>query len=462
MVDCSVLSPLGRIGEQGCELGQFDGPTYATILPSGDLCVADTANNRLHVVSAHGVPLETIGDGRLRQPRGVAADGAALYVAEVGNGRLQKMRLPEHLRVDGASTPRGSLLGDVAAANQMEDAETEAEAEWMLTFPQGVCLADGSLFVTDCEDHRVAIYDPLTLRYRSCFGAMDDADDELGSLNFPYGVAAYAGEVFVADVANHRVAVFSGRGEVRRTIGGGEAEEGEEGEEDGAQEGGARFDCPRGVAVARGLLFVAEAQRLHVLTLDGVPCQSLPVPAAVSLWGVCANASRLYAVDKGAHCVHTFAIDDGAAAAAVRACGATWRTAAPPNGNGLLGTPLAERGKGDAGADRGADPGLPSPLCIRNLETGVIISLAEVEELYSATPTSTDVFSSACTWGARHDRLSEATARSPESARPRGSAADAPASARTDESREADATHSASSADSAIRNGQLGHTVFRV
>ena len=190
-------------GEGAASRGEFDGlkaPMCMCPTPAGDICVADTGNHRLAVLSTRGELRELLGEGELRHPRGVACDSAALYVSEPGAaGRVQKMRLPDHLRVAGAATPRGSRLGELSAQN-----ENDGPAQ--LTFPQGVALGGDVLYVADCEDHRVVAYDKESLRYLRAFGLYGDGD---GELDFPYSVAAHEDEIFIADVGNHRISVFA-------------------------------------------------------------------------------------------------------------------------------------------------------------------------------------------------------------------------------------------------------------
>jgi hypothetical protein len=222
-----------------------------------------------------------------------------------------------------------------------------------LTFPQGVCLADGELFVCDCEDHRVVVYDALTMKYKRHFGSYGE---EEGDLSFPYSCAVVGKEVIVADVANHRLSCFSKTsGKFIRTIGG-------EGDAPG------RFSSPRAIAVLRrplpaqklaaadggaaaehgvgivvdgtptqlerdALLVVCEQKRLQVcmrssaaaarardsaappracpspqvLTLAGEPLQlvSMESPGTkTDLWSVCAAGRFMYVTDRGASCVH--------------------------------------------------------------------------------------------------------------------------------------------------------------
>ena len=142
-------------------------PSCVTALPDGELCIADTGSHRLIIVTPEGQPRAVLhgGEGRdaLKLPRGVVSDATALYVSEVGGSRVRKMRLPEEFRVNGAMTARGSHLGGLSL-------NAESELDGQLTFPQGLALDRGELFVADCEDHRIAVYDAHSLTYLRSFG----------------------------------------------------------------------------------------------------------------------------------------------------------------------------------------------------------------------------------------------------------------------------------------------------
>ena len=143
-------------GEGASSRGEFAGlkaPMNMAITPAGDILVADTGNHRIAILSTSGQLRELLGEELLRHPRGVACDATAIYVSEPGaNGRVQKMRLPDHLRSSGAATPRGAQLGELSAQNQ-------DEGPAHLTFPQGLALGNHLLYVADCEDHRIVAYD---------------------------------------------------------------------------------------------------------------------------------------------------------------------------------------------------------------------------------------------------------------------------------------------------------------
>jgi DNA-binding beta-propeller fold protein YncE len=95
-----LLTDGGRVltvtGNDYFDFGLVDGPAHQArlqrpsdvcTLPSGDVVVADTGNNRLRLLSERKVT--TLGLGGLRQPMAVAAmPGGQLLVADTGNNRL--------------------------------------------------------------------------------------------------------------------------------------------------------------------------------------------------------------------------------------------------------------------------------------------------------------------------------------------------------------------------------------
>ena len=283
----------------------FSKPSNAIALPNGDLCVADTGSHRLLIVNVGASSGEVRAPVRdeecgaaLRQPRGVACDATALYVSEAGGSRVRKMRLPDELRQGGAATPRGAHIGGLRDAGDGGSAE---QAEARLSFPQGVTLSGGELFVCDCEDHRVVVYDALTLEYRRSFGGYGD---EEGELSFPYGCAVLGDECIVADTANHRLSVFhKATGTFLRCLG-----------EEGTGRG--QFTNPRAVTSlsrpdpsgpnGRGtsVLVTCEKARVQVLTLTGECLEVLEVANASDLWSVCNLRNRIVLVDKAASALH--------------------------------------------------------------------------------------------------------------------------------------------------------------
>ena len=189
-------------------------PSCIIALPTGMLCVADTAADRLLVIDPDLRAVRSIiyaADARanalspaedphhpsqpsargqsaqgLRQPRGLACDGASLLVSEVGGrGRhLRGLTLPDELKQQSApqqATPSLHL-----------ECQPAAEAAQPLTFPQGIAVCQGEIFVCDCEEHQVFVFDAQTLSYLRGFGSYGDAE---GELHFPYSVTVIGEEV---------------------------------------------------------------------------------------------------------------------------------------------------------------------------------------------------------------------------------------------------------------------------
>ena len=79
-----VLRPSHSLGWGNETLGQFRSPSGIIMLPSGELCVADTNNHRLQVLSRSGDVRGVIGRGpgagagEFQQPTGLACDGKFL------------------------------------------------------------------------------------------------------------------------------------------------------------------------------------------------------------------------------------------------------------------------------------------------------------------------------------------------------------------------------------------------
>jgi hypothetical protein len=105
---------------------------------------------------------------------------------------------------------------------------------------------------------------------------------------FPYvvaGLAHHAGEIFICDSRNHRVSVVAPHAadglRPLRSFGG-------EGDAPG------QFRKPWDVAVAHGRLVVSEyeGRRLQLLSLRGVPLQTLLFPSTAALSGLAAAQAR--------------------------------------------------------------------------------------------------------------------------------------------------------------------------
>ena len=285
-----VVRPSHSIGWGNDKLGQFKSPSGILPLPSGDLCVADTNNHRLQVISRSGEVRCIFGAGpgggvgEFQQPTGLACDGDSLYVADSGNCRIHKLSLPS-----GQWCHTVGSFGD---------------APGQLHAPVGLALCGGKLYCADSRNHRISVFATIpTLRYLTSFCSHGSGVAELGSTSSGIYLAAHAGELYIGDRSNHRLLVLGTDGSYRRSIG-------SRGMAPGC------FRRLRGVAVANGRLFTAECERVQVLTLQGEPLQVLPLSGSSALVGICADETHVCVVDQTHQKVRVLSLIQGEGRAA--------------------------------------------------------------------------------------------------------------------------------------------------
>ena len=198
----AILIHERHFGESGRNPGQFRLPRHICALPDGNLCISDTVNQRLQVVTPEGEFMYSIGKagagpGELRGPSGVTCEGGNLYVVEGGNHRVQKLML-----ADGAPAGRAGSHG--------------SKKNGELWCPHGVTISKGQAFVADYINGRVVVFDCSNMEHVRTFGARGK---EEGQLEYPCGIAIKGEEVYVAEYGNHRISVFTKRGNFERIIG---------------------------------------------------------------------------------------------------------------------------------------------------------------------------------------------------------------------------------------------------
>lgn len=183
----TVLEYTTTIGRQGHRPGEFQGPDTVNVLPDGTLCVADTANNRLQVLTPDGAPLRVLQlDSEISQLKfhtGLAGDAEALYVVDNGSHRVRKLALS-----DGAPLACVGSWGSQGG---------------QLMFPEGLALLGERVYVADGGNHRIAVFDK-ELSFACTFGSRGHG---AGQLVNPCGLAVASEQrhLFVADSGNHRL-----------------------------------------------------------------------------------------------------------------------------------------------------------------------------------------------------------------------------------------------------------------
>jgi hypothetical protein len=230
--------------------------------PAGRLYVADAGRDLVAVLSPEGLPLETVGgpgggDHALLSPSGLdPTNGLALFVADAGNGRVQRFSRERQLL---ASLP---VPADAEAALAgRPDAGGRGR-------PVAVVSAQtGEVYVAEALRGVVLRWDDR----RALDRVVGGAEEGRGALREPVSLAlAPDGRLFVADAGLGAVLVYDPFGGYLRRLA------------DGTAQG------VRGLALGRDRLAVVLPDRVLVYGLDGRLRQAfafaLPAPLVGAAW----------------------------------------------------------------------------------------------------------------------------------------------------------------------------------
>ena len=140
--------------------------------------------------------LEQVGEVKLKQPTGIAADdNGSFYVVDAETSLLMKF------------TPDGALVKKIGGRGRRV-------REFQL--PGGVSVYRDRVYVCDRGNHRVQIF-TTDLEYIEKFG---DQGQNPGNFDFPVAAAFdRMGDLYITDCNNHRILVFNQDGHYIRTFG---------------------------------------------------------------------------------------------------------------------------------------------------------------------------------------------------------------------------------------------------
>ena len=239
---------------------RFAHPTGVAIDSGGYLYVADRDNHRVVKLSPEGLRLDAWGtdgsggvDGnppRFQRLAGIAVDAEDnVVVVDAGNNRVVKVS-PEGLRLAAwGSQGSGGTDGNPP---RFED-------------PNGIALDDnGNIYVADTFNHRVLKLSPDGLRL-AAWGSEGSKGAEVGAaprFHRPWDIAVDAdGNVFVTDRDNHRVQKLDPDGLILAVWG--------QFGHDGSVGSLPQFDNPTGIAVdSLGNVYVSEGGNDRVQKLE--------------------------------------------------------------------------------------------------------------------------------------------------------------------------------------------------
>jgi sugar lactone lactonase YvrE len=212
----TVTTVAGAAGVAGDVTGagsqaRFDSPFSVAADQLGNLYVADTYNHRIKQIDPAGVVSNFAGSGSegsqngigtsasFRYPTGIALDASRnIYVADWGNHTIRKITQAGQVStVAGLAGTSGSADGTASAAR--------------FDNPFGIAArADGTLFVTDEENHTLRRVSPagvvVTVAGLAESPGNVDGVGALARFFFPDGVAVdSSGQVAIADTYNHAI-----------------------------------------------------------------------------------------------------------------------------------------------------------------------------------------------------------------------------------------------------------------
>ncbi len=182
-------------GGEGNGNGQFSRPRGIVADDKGNFFVADTGNGRIQKFNSDGTFIAALGkpgnaEGELREPNGIALDDTGnIYVTDAFNHKLVKM------------DPSGQVL-----------------KEWKgpdpgFYGPRDIAVGpDKKFYIVDQGRTRIVKFDPATESFTS-WGTGGNGD---GQFNESTGAAVGNGTVFVADTGNNRIQIFDLDGNFQR------------------------------------------------------------------------------------------------------------------------------------------------------------------------------------------------------------------------------------------------------
>jgi trimeric autotransporter adhesin len=254
-------------------------PYAVAVDASGNICIADTYNNRIRLVTKSTGIITTVagngtygysGDGGLatsatmRYPRGVAVDTSGnIFFADNYNHRIRLVTKITGIIATVAGDDASGYSGDGGLATSAT-----------LNYPYGVAVdASGNIYIADSRSHCVRMVTKstgiiATVAGDGTYGYSGDGGlATSATLNYPHGVAVdTSGNIYIADSWSHCIRLVTKSTGIITTVAGDKAS-GYSG--DGGLATSATLNYPHGVAVdTSGNICIADTynNRIRLVT----------------------------------------------------------------------------------------------------------------------------------------------------------------------------------------------------
>lgn len=253
---------------------QLNSPSAVAVDSSGDVFVADTGNQRIREILTNGVIMTVAGNGT----PGYNGDSISATTAQLNNPLGVAVDASGNVYISDTVNSRireviggtiYTIAGTGVAGYRVEGTATGAQ----VNFPAGIALdGSGNLYIADRFNNRIRKVSSGVISTVAGTGSIGFSGDggaaTSAALTSPYSVAVDgSGNLFIADAGNNRVRYVSSGGTISTIAGSGVA--GFTG--DGGPAASAGLDSPAGVAVdPSGKVYVAEAAGNDVRVLTGV------------------------------------------------------------------------------------------------------------------------------------------------------------------------------------------------
>ena len=263
----SNSGPSGAHADGPGTSARFNDPRGAAAAGS-TLYVADNFNNRIRAIdlastnktvstiAGSGTPGHADGAGtaaQFRNPTGLALSGTMLYVADAINHRIRA--------IDLASTNKA--VGTIAGSGTPGHADGAGTAA-QFDNPTGLALSGTTLYVADASNNRIRAIDLANKAVSTIAGSGTPGHANgvgaAAQFNFPTGIAVSGDTLYVADQNNHRIrAIDLASGTVRDIAG-----DGTTGNTNGIGTA-ARLTRPNGIFVSGDTLYVTSRRLIRKL-----------------------------------------------------------------------------------------------------------------------------------------------------------------------------------------------------